>query len=102
MKLKDGIRFLLVDKKQFKSNVELAKHFNTSTGSIRSTISALRREDGVAVAKLARRDAKSNRMLDAHYYVPFHSNDLSIVEDAKRGRPARIDAYSTAELPAGA
>ena len=101
MSLKKSIRTLLVDKKQFKSQFELAKRFDTTPTHVRVAIRQLRNE-GVAIAKLARKDPKTNRMLHAHYYVPFHSGDLDILNFAKRGRPARSDAYATSELPAGA
>lgn len=101
MSLKNGVFKLLVEKKQFKSQFELAKKFGTTPATIRNVIRDLR-EDGLPIAKLARKDPKSNRMLHAHYYVPFHSGDLDILNFAKLGRPAKVDAYFTSELPTGA
>lgn len=101
MSLKDGIWDVLVNKKQFKSQFELATRFGVEPHNVRNTIRQLRKE-GVNVAKLARKDPKTNRMLHAHYYVPFHSRDLDILNLAKRGRPAKVDAYATNELPVGA
>lgn len=101
MSVKNHVRSMLVGKKQFKSQFEMAKQLNTTTSAVRGAIRVLR-EEGVNVAKLARKDPMTNRMLHAHYYVPFHSGDLDILNFAKRGRPAKVDAYALNELPLGA
>lgn len=91
--IRNHIKNILIDQMLFMTNEEIAKAVGSTTDSVRSQISVLRKQ-GYQIAKLARKHPSTGKMLHAHYYTPYHSRDLDIEEHVKLGRPARIDAYA--------
>ncbi len=92
MTTKQMVKRVLSDKLLFKTQFELAKELGVKPVQIRLAVHQLRK-DGIMIAKLARVHPVTGRMMPAHYYVPYHSRDLNIQDEVKRGRPARADAY---------